>query len=73
MTSSDRQRRDGSAKRVQLTSGDHSGPGGKRRKRTWVSRPDKAQRAAAAKREWAELFRRLDEMKKKGPRRKDGV
>lgn len=64
-------RGDGSAKRVQLTSGDHSGPKGKKAKKPRVSRPDRAQRKAAASRAWTELFDRLREVKQREQARAD--
>ncbi|MFD8222972.1 hypothetical protein ACFV16_02195 [Streptomyces massasporeus] len=63
MTSGNRQRRDGSVKRVQLTSGDHGGPKDKKAKKPRVSRPDRAQRKAAASRAWKELFDRFGEVR----------
>ncbi|MEU3950070.1 hypothetical protein ACS0VI_29455 [Streptomyces sp. H28] len=71
MTSGNRQRRDGSAKRVQLTSGDHSGPKDKKAKKLRVSRPDRAQRKAATGRAWTELFDRLREVKEREQARSD--
>ncbi|SRR5690606_33453086 len=72
MTSGNRQRRDGSAKRVQLTSGDHSGPKDKKKaKKPRVSRPDRAQRKAATGRAWTELFDRLREVKQREQARSD--
>ncbi|MFF5373000.1 hypothetical protein [Streptomyces sp. NPDC013187] len=65
MTSGNRQRRDGSSKRVQLTSGDHSGPKKKKGKRPRVAQPDRAQRKAAASRAWKELFDRFGEVKQR--------
>ncbi|MFR9787964.1 hypothetical protein ACL07V_04685 [Streptomyces sp. MB22_4] len=62
---SGRQRRDGSAKRVQLTSGDHAGPKDKRGKPARTMKPDLGHKKAAAKREWAALFERLDEIKRR--------
>ena len=71
MTSGDRQKRDGSAKRVQLTSGDHSGPKDTKAKRPRVGRPDRAQRKAATGRAWTELFDRLREVKQREQARSD--
>ncbi|MBQ0975753.1 hypothetical protein KBZ00_32305 [Streptomyces sp. RK31] len=71
MTSGDRQKRDGSAKRVQLTSGDHSGPKDTKAKRPRVGRPDRAQRKAAASRAWVELFDRLREVRQREQARVD--
>ncbi|MEU6325658.1 hypothetical protein [Streptomyces sp. NPDC047009] len=66
MTSGERQRgRDGSPKRAQLTSGDHSGPKDKRGKAPRVVQPDRQQKKAAAKREWRSLFMRLEEVKRR--------
>ncbi|MFE2078014.1 hypothetical protein [Streptomyces misionensis] len=62
---SGRQRRDGSAKRVQLTSGDHAGPKDKRGKPARTMAPDRGHKKAAAKREWKALFERLDEVKRR--------
>lgn len=61
-----RQRRDGSAKRVQLTSGNHGGPKEKRKgKKTRVKPASWAQKKASAKKEWTALFARLAEVKKR--------
>jgi len=60
-----RQRRDGSAKRVQLTSGDHSGPKGKKGKAPRVMPAPWEQKKAAAKKEWRALFARLAEVKER--------
>jgi len=68
MTSGDRQRsRDGAAKRVQLTSGDHGGPKDKRKKKgkTSVTQPPRQQKKAAVKRQWPALFARLEEVKQR--------
>lgn len=65
MTSGNRQRRDGTAKRAQLTSGDHGGPKDKRGKTPRVVQPDRQQKKAAAKKEWKVLFARLDEVKRR--------
>lgn len=65
MTSGHRQRRDGSPKRVQLTSGDHGGPKDKKGKRPRVTQPDRGQKKAAISRAWKELFDRLGEVKER--------
>jgi hypothetical protein len=68
MTSGDRQRRrDGAPKRVQLTSGDHGGPKDKRKGKGKgrVMPASRAQKQAAAKREWKSLFERLAEVKRR--------
>lgn len=65
MTSRNRQRRDGSPKRVQLTSGDHGGPKDKKGKRPRVTQPDRGQKKAAVSRAWKDLFDRLGEVKKR--------
>ncbi|EDY52624.1 conserved hypothetical protein [Streptomyces clavuligerus] len=72
MTSGNRQRRDGSSKRVQLTSGDHSGPRDKKGKRPRVAKVDRAQRKAATSRAWKELFDRLSEVKQREQARQRG-
>ncbi|MGW2832074.1 hypothetical protein [Streptomyces sp. NPDC001286] len=70
MSSENRQRgRDGSPKRVQLTSGDHGGPKDKRGKAARVVQPDQQQKRAAAKREWQSLFARLEEIKRREQQR----
>ncbi|MFF8729433.1 hypothetical protein ACF073_23465 [Streptomyces sp. NPDC015171] len=65
MNSGDRQRRDGSAKRAQLTSGDHAGPKDKRGRPARTMQPDRQQRKAAAGKQWKALFARLDEVKRR--------
>ncbi|MFE7614362.1 hypothetical protein [Streptomyces sp. NPDC057496] len=72
MTSGNRQRRDGSSKRVRLTSGDHGGPKDKKGKRPRVAQPDREQKKAAAKRAWQELFDRFREVKKREQDRQRG-
>ncbi|MFD5014622.1 hypothetical protein [Streptomyces chartreusis] len=72
MTSGYRQRRDGSPKRVQLTSGDHGGPKDKKGKRPRVTQPDRAHKKAAASRAWKELFDRFSEVKKREQARQRG-
>ncbi len=69
MTSGDRQRRDGAAKRVQLTSGDHSGPKDKRGRPARTMQPDRQQKKAAASKQWKALFARLDEVKRRDQER----
>ncbi|WP_329266833.1 hypothetical protein [Streptomyces sp. NBC_01451] len=51
MTSGGRQRRDGSAKRVQLTSGDHGGPKDKKKNRRKTTSPSGTAARAAVLRE----------------------
>lgn len=65
MVKGERQRRDGTAKRVQLTSGDHAGPKDKKGRRARTAKPDPAQQRAAAAREWKRLFARLDEVRQR--------
>lgn len=72
MTSGNRQRRDGSSKRVQLTSGDHGGPKDRKGRRPRVTQPDRGQKKAAVSRAWKELFDRLGEMKKREQSRQQG-
>ncbi|MGP3990823.1 hypothetical protein [Streptomyces sp. 3N207] len=72
MTSGNRQRRDGSRKQVQLTSGDHGGPKEKKGKRPRVAQPDREQKKAAANRAWKELFDRFSEVKKREQARQQG-
>jgi hypothetical protein len=72
MTSGDRQRRqDGAPKRVQLTSGDHGGPKDKRKGKgkSGVMPASRAQRQAAAKKEWKSLFERIAELKRRDQER----
>ncbi|MEW2400337.1 hypothetical protein [Streptomyces sp. NPDC046862] len=57
MTSSGRQRRDGSAKRVQLTSGDHGGPKDKKSKRARKSTTLGGKASRAARLREVERFR----------------
>ena len=73
MTSGNRQRPDGSAKRAQLTSGDHSGPKDKRGKKPRTIPADPAHKKAAAKKEWKKLFARLEEMKRRQAERSRGA
>ncbi|MEW2289616.1 hypothetical protein [Streptomyces sp. NPDC047841] len=63
MTGGNRQRCDGSSKRVQLTSGDHSGPKDKRGRPVRTMQPDRQQKKAAAGKQWKALFARLEEVK----------
>ncbi|MFF4442334.1 hypothetical protein ACF1AB_39640 [Streptomyces sp. NPDC014846] len=70
MTSGDRQRRDGSTKRVQLISGDHRGPKDKRGKPARTMQPDRAQKKAAVSKQWKALFARLDEVKRREQERR---
>ncbi|MGW1544442.1 hypothetical protein ACWCPM_30155 [Streptomyces sp. NPDC002309] len=70
MTSGNRQRRDGTSKRAQLTSGDHRGPKDKRGKPARVVQPDGGHKKAAAKRAWSDLFARIEEAKKREAQRK---
>lgn len=60
-----RQRRDGTPKRVRLTSGDHAGPKDKKRRKPRTAQPDRAQSKSSAAQEWKKLFARLDEMKRR--------
>ncbi|MFF7802057.1 MrcB family domain-containing protein [Streptomyces olivaceus] len=60
-----RQRRDGTAKRVRLTSGDHAGPKEKKRRKPRTAQPDRAQAKSTAAQEWKKLFARLDEVKRR--------
>jgi hypothetical protein len=69
MAKGDRQRRDGTAKRVQLTSGDHAGPKDKKGRKPRVANPDQAQQKAAAAREWKKLFARLAEVRQRDTER----
>ncbi|MFF0397424.1 hypothetical protein ACFYSJ_16945 [Streptomyces sp. NPDC005248] len=69
MAMGDRQRRDGTAKRVQLTSGDHGGPKDKKGRKPRTAKPDRAQQKAAAAREWKKLFARLDEVRQRDAER----
>ncbi|MGW5738947.1 MULTISPECIES: hypothetical protein [Streptomyces] len=69
MAMGDRQRRDGTAKRVQLTSGDHAGPKDKKGRKARTAKPGQAQQKAAAAREWKRLFARLDEVRKRDAER----
>lgn len=70
MTGDRRQRRDGSAKRVQLTSGDHGGPKEKRKgKKPKTAKPSMQHKKASAKKEWKALFARLAEVKKRDAER----
>lgn len=71
MAMGDRQRRDGAAKRVQLTSGDHGGPKDKKARKSRVAKPDGAQRRASAAKEWKKLFARMDEMRQREARRNE--
>lgn len=71
MARGDRQRRDGTAKRVQLTSGDHGGPKDKKGRKPRETKPDQAQRKAAAAREWKRLFARLDEVQQRDAQRQE--
>lgn len=71
MTQGDRQRRDGTTKRVQLTSGDHSGPKDKKAKRARIQPVGQQQKKAAAAREWKSLFARLAEIKQRDAERQE--
>ncbi|WP_326807848.1 hypothetical protein OHB04_18795 [Streptomyces sp. NBC_01775] len=73
MAKGDRQRYNGTAKRVRLTSGDHAAPKDGKGRRTRSAKPDRAQQKASAARDWKTLFARLDAVRQRDAERQKGL